>query len=198
MSIVTRGADLVYTFRFLRLLTTPFEKTKAFELGIIDKDGKRDKKGVPYIDTPEKKSAYTAFHRIVFNIKKLLAKAPGGSSKIASYAAALFLIKENYNVSDKNLDKILKELDVDVSDFLNENMNWLILKDGSITPGTYKIMENKLVNGILEEMCWIGDKIRIEPELNAPVGQVFGINVYEATHVNTNKKIYLTAGELAR
>src|SRR6056300_208700 len=98
MSIITRGADLVYTFRFLRLLTTPFEKTKAFELGIIDKDGKRDKKGVPYIDTPEKKSAYTAFHRIVFNIKKLLAKAPGGSSKIASYAAALFLIKENYNV----------------------------------------------------------------------------------------------------
>jgi len=198
MSIITRGADLVYTFRFLRLLTTPFEKTRAFELGIIDKDGKRDKKGVPYIDTPEKKSAYTAFHRIVFNIKKLLAKAPGGSSKIASYAAALFLIKENYNVSDKNLDKILKELDVDVSDFLNENMNWLILKDGSITPGTYKIMENKLVNGILEEMCWIGDKIRIESELNAPVGQVFGINVYEATHVNTNKKIYLTAGELAR
>jgi hypothetical protein len=47
-------------------------------------------------------------------------------------------------------------------------------------------------------MCWTGDKIRIESELNAPVGQVFGINVYEATHVNTNKKIYLTAGELAR
>ena len=198
MSIITRGADLVYTFRFLRLLTTPFEKTKAFELGIIDQDGKRDKKKVPYIDTPEKKAAYTPFHRIVFNIKKIMGKVPGGKSKLASYAAALYLIKENYNVSDKNLDKILKESNIDAQDFLNENMNWLILKDGSITPGTYKIMENKLLNDTLEEMCWVGDKIRIETEANAPVGQVFGVNIYEATHVNTNKKIYLTVGELAR
>jgi hypothetical protein len=198
MSIITRGADLVYTFRFLRLLTTPFEKTKAFELGIIDKEGKRDKKGVPYIDTPEKKAAYTPFHRIVFNIKKLLAKAPGGSSKIASYAAALFLIKENYNVTDKNLDKILKESNIDASELLEQTMNWLILKDGSITPGTYKILETKIVNGILDEQCYAGDKIRIEAEANSPVGQVFGINIYEATHVNTNRKIYLSAGELAR
>ena len=26
-------------YRFLRLLVTPFEKTKAFELGVIDQDG---------------------------------------------------------------------------------------------------------------------------------------------------------------
>ena len=43
MSIIKRAGDLVYTFRFLRLLTTAFEDTEAFKLGIIDKDGKRDK-----------------------------------------------------------------------------------------------------------------------------------------------------------
>ena len=110
----------------------------------------------------------------------------------------LFLIKENYNVTDKNLDKILKESNIDASELLEQTMNWLILKDGSITPGTYKILETKIVNGILDEQCYAGDKVRIESEANNPVGQVFGINIYEATHVNTNRKIYLSAGELAR
>ena len=35
-----RAIDLFVTYRFLRLLTTPFEKQDAFKYGIIDKDGK--------------------------------------------------------------------------------------------------------------------------------------------------------------
>ena len=33
-----RAIDLFVTYRFLKLLTTPFEKQDAFKLGIIDKD----------------------------------------------------------------------------------------------------------------------------------------------------------------
>ena len=36
-----RAIDLFVTYRFLKLLTTPFEKTEAFKLGIIDEDGNR-------------------------------------------------------------------------------------------------------------------------------------------------------------
>ena len=43
MSLLTRASDLVYTFRFLRLLTTPFENTTAYKLGIIDEKGKPKK-----------------------------------------------------------------------------------------------------------------------------------------------------------
>ena len=39
MGIISRTGDLFYAFRFLKLLVTPFEKTKAFELGIIDQEG---------------------------------------------------------------------------------------------------------------------------------------------------------------
>ena len=92
MGLLSRAGDLVYTFRFLKLLITPFNKTKAFELGIIDEDGVRQKS--VKMDSTEKKSAFTTFHRLVFNIKKIMAKAPGGGSRLASYAAALFLIKE--------------------------------------------------------------------------------------------------------
>ena len=34
-----RAVDLFVTYRFLKLLTTPFEKQDAFKLGIIDKNG---------------------------------------------------------------------------------------------------------------------------------------------------------------
>ena len=36
-----RAIDLFVTYRFLKLLTTPFEKTPAYKLGIIDKKGHR-------------------------------------------------------------------------------------------------------------------------------------------------------------
>ena len=36
-----RAIDLFVTYRFIKLLVTPFEKTEAFKLGIIDKDGNR-------------------------------------------------------------------------------------------------------------------------------------------------------------
>ena len=80
MSIIKRGADLVYTFRFLKLLTTEFKDTDAYKLGIIDEKGKRTRET---IRNSEMASAYTPFHRLVFNIKKLMAKAPGGGSKLA-------------------------------------------------------------------------------------------------------------------
>ena len=38
-----RAIDLFVTYRFIKLLTTPFEKTEAYKLGIIDKDGNRIK-----------------------------------------------------------------------------------------------------------------------------------------------------------
>ena len=99
MGILKRAGDLLYTFRFLTLLVTPFDKTKAFEEGIIDADGKRIKtykKG-----TEAYKEYYTPFHRLVFNVKRLMSKVPGGGSRLASYAAALYLIKENYSISEK-------------------------------------------------------------------------------------------------
>ena len=44
MSILSRAADLGYAFRFLKLLTTPWEKLEAYKLGIVDKRGRNLKK----------------------------------------------------------------------------------------------------------------------------------------------------------
>ena len=94
-----RGPDFLYAILFLRLLTQKWEKTDAYKHGIVDKSGKFLKKP----ETAEEKSAYTIFHRLVYNIKRLINKLPLGKSTLASYAAALFLIKEHTGISDKKL-----------------------------------------------------------------------------------------------
>ena len=85
-------ADTYMIYQVLKRLTTPFEDTKAFELGLIDKDGKVIKKA----KSRDEKKAVTYFDRFIFNLKRLLHKV-GLKSKFATYAAALFLLKEERN-----------------------------------------------------------------------------------------------------
>ena len=193
MGILSRAGDLAYTLRFLRLLTTKFEDTTAFKLGLIDKDGKKIKKP----ETSEEKSAYNYFHRLVFNLKKLLAKVPGGGSKLASYAAALFLIKEKLELSDKSVEKITEDVGIDLLDFLTEESMWFRTKDGMLSPGLYRLQNPKMVNTTCEEVCRADDQVRADMDCY-PVGNCLGIDIFEVTHTPTQQKIYVAAGELTR
>lgn len=193
MSILKRSADLVYTFRFLKLLTTDFRDTEAFKLGVIDENGKKIKKGSL---SSEEKSAYTTFHRLVFNIKKILALGPG-RGKLASYVSALYLIKEFYGLSDKSMNRILENSDVDAAEILEESSLWFICEDRMLAPGHYKIKTSKLINSTCEELVKPSDRIRVEDNCY-PVGSLFGMDVYEAIHIPTSQKVYVTAGELLK
>jgi hypothetical protein len=199
MGIIKRAGDLVYTFRFLRLLTTPFEETEAFKQGIIDKDGKRNKEFT--LNTSENRDKYanyyTLFHRLVFNIKKIMAKAPGGSSRLASYATALYLLREKFSVSDKKINEALEALGIDPLDFMTEQSEWFVLEDRRLSPGVYKVLNSKVLNDTLDEMVNARDKVKVDQHCY-PVGEMFGINIYEVTHVRTRKNIYVTIGELSR
>jgi len=86
--------DLYLAYRFLKNLVLPFEKWEAFKTGVIDKDGSiivpKEKRDM------NQRASFGYFDLIGMNLKKLLGKLPGGQSAIASYAAALLLLKE-YN-----------------------------------------------------------------------------------------------------
>ena len=106
MSILSSVGNIYFVYQFIKKLVTPFDKTKAFELGIIDGKGRILKKRRD-LKTSEEKEAYSLSDTLIWNIKKLLGKVPGGQSRIASYAAALFLIKEqsgDYKVTDEELE----------------------------------------------------------------------------------------------
>ena len=143
MGILSRAADLGYAFRFLKLLTTKWEKLEAYKLGIIDENGKRQRN--VKLDNDEKKSAYTPFIRLAANLKRLVSNIPGGGSKLGSFASALFLIKEK--VGEKGIKTICKEMDIDVLDFLNEKNEWFLLEEKQLSPGIYKVENPKLLNG---------------------------------------------------
>ena len=81
-------------YKFIKILTSDWDKQDAFKLGIIDANGEMLKKSGQLKSRAEKQS-FTTFHKIIFNIKRLLGQYPGGKSKIASYAAAMALLKEN-------------------------------------------------------------------------------------------------------
>jgi len=87
----SRGADLYFVFRFLRLLTMDYKKTDAYKFKIIDSKGNALRKSADLESTKEK-AAYTMLHRMVFKIRRLMEKVPGG--RFVNYAAALFLLKE--------------------------------------------------------------------------------------------------------
>lgn len=194
MGILSKSTDLVYTFRFLRLLTTAWTDTNAFKLGLIDDTGKKLKKP----QTTEEKSAYNLFHRLVFNMKKLINKAPGGKTKIASYAAALLLLKEHYSLSDESLEKIVNESGIDILDFLSEDTAWYKTQDGMLSPGIYKLeVDDKMVNSTCEEFANRKDKIRVPVDCY-PSDTLFGLDIYEVIHIPTEQKMYVTAGELAK
>ena len=80
-------------FQFVKLLATPYKKTEAFKLGIIDAKGNYIKKQRDLKTTAEKQAS-NIFTRLVWNIKKLIEKVPFGKTRLASIATALFLIKE--------------------------------------------------------------------------------------------------------
>ena len=201
MGILKSAADFVYTIRFLKLLTTPFEKMGAFEIGLIDKDGNVDKKRKEELKLTmdgrmDLSTHWTSFIRLVVNIKKLMAKAPGGKSVVARYGAALFLIKESGNLNNKQIQKIHNETGIDILDVLAENTQWFMLNDKQLSPGVYR-MKHDSMSCIYEE-TYKDDQIRILEEESKPVGEVLGLDIYSAIHLPTNKRMYVTTGDITK
>jgi hypothetical protein len=108
MGILSTGVDYYMVYRFIKALVTPFNKTKAFDLGIVDDEGNILKKRRE-LKTAEEKKAYGYFERMVWNIKKLVHKIPIVGKKFGNYAAAAYLIlKEDNSLEDYKQTTFLK------------------------------------------------------------------------------------------
>ena len=94
---MSRGIDLLITYRVIKLLVTPFNKMPAFKKGIIDADGNvliKFKK----VQGNDRKH-YTILHRFVFNLKRIIKKV-GLGSRLGSFGVALaLLLKEDSSYS---------------------------------------------------------------------------------------------------
>ena len=199
-----RAIDLFVTYRFLKLLTTPFEKTDAFELGIIDEKGNRIKKPkstqplVP-LATVEQKNSYTILHKLVFNIKKIFDKVPGLRTKVGTYAAALFLLKDTFkesvedpDVFEKEFMKYLKENDIEFDETISEE----VIGFGEVLPKGNYVLDNDILNKEEEELsAKKGDKV-VAFDDEPPVDTVLGVEILPVIHGKTQEKIYVSLEDL--
>lgn len=197
MAIIQRTVDIYYTFRFLRQLVTPWTETKAFKLGIVDADGKKLRNPV----TPEEKDSYTLFFRLVYNIKRLLNKVPLGSTKLASYAAALWLIHENTNMSKdavlEGFKKYVKDQDLELDNTLSESKMWMT-KGENLLPGKYKLAEHCISPITGEIVAFKGSMILVNEMSCVPQGNLEGVNVYNVYHVPSKQSLYITLEDIYR
>jgi hypothetical protein len=93
-----RAVDAFLVYQTVKRLTTPFKNWDAYKAGIIDDKGNVIKKRGTL--TPDEQKYWGYFDILTANLKKLLSKLPGGASRLATIAAAAYLLKEhkdNYN-----------------------------------------------------------------------------------------------------
>ena len=199
-----RAVDLFVTYRFIKLLTTPFEKTDAFKLGIIDKDGNRIRKPNSSqveveLTTSQLKNSYTILHKLVFNIKKIFSKLPILKTKIGTYAAALFLLKDTFkehmqdpDIFEKEFMKFLKENKVVLDTEISEE----VIGFGEVLPKGEYVLKNDILNKEEEELtAKKGDKVSAFED-QAPIDTVLGVEIFPVIHMKTQEKIYVSLEDI--
>ncbi len=193
MGIISRAADTYYAYRFIKHLVTPWNKMKAYELGLVDENGKKIKSP----QTSEERTEYSYFHRLVFNLKRILEKLPFGKSRLASYAAALFLLKEHGKLNDEQLDKILKQIEIDTDTFIPEENEWTQDENGNIIPGEYELKQD-IASPLTGDVIAKENTKVIVNEGIIPEGHVFGMPIFKVHHKNTKQPICVSAQDIKR
>ena len=153
-----RVIDALIAYRVLKLLVTPFNRTKAFKLGIIDDKGKVLIKSKDLPNSGPKREAYTLLIRFVFNLKKLLAKVGIRGPLGTSAAAAIAFFKEDNGYNPEIEKVVYKHLKENGFEFqVDENYGDLL------RPGTYRVnrditdLEGDIVININEEIIFEGN-----------------------------------------
>ena len=180
-----RAIDALIAFRLIKLLVTPFNKTKAFKLGIIDEKGKvliksRQINKLPFPQRTEARKAYTMLIRFVFNLKRLLRKVGIRGPIGSATAAAIAFFKEEYGENpevEREVYKHLKEqgFEFDISENYGE----------PLSEGTYKVkhdiynLEGDIVINIDEQV-----------DFKTVTDTILGYDVFKY------KDVYLTTEDL--
>ena len=199
-----RAVDLFVTYRFIKLLTTPFNKTDAYKYGIIDDKGNRIREDNSTrvkveLTTSTLKNSYTILHKLVFNIKKIFSKLPLLKSKIGTYAAALFLLKDTFkehvedpDMFEKEFMKYLKENKIELDREISEE----VIGFGEVLPKGEYVLKNDILNKEEEELtAKKGDRVAVFDD-QAPIDTVLGVEIFPVIHMKTQEKIYVSLEDI--
>lgn len=187
MSTIGRIASSIFAYRFLRILTKPWNETEAYRLGIIDENGKSLKR-VRDLRTPEERDALSVFNRLVFNVKRIFERIPLGKRRIGSYAAALYLIKESTHIDENTLFSAIEEF--------GDDLDLLEIRE-SVELDLVKNTEYVTIEEVLyyesDDFAPIGTEIIVLEKL----GNLASIPIYEAVDRKTGKKLLVSESNIS-
>ena len=124
---------------------------------------------------------------------------PGLRTKVGTYAAALFLLKDTFKESvddpdmfEKEFIKYLKENDIELDDEISEE----VIGFGEVLPKGEYVLVNDILNKEEEELsAKKGDKV-IAYDDEPPVDTVLGVEIFPVIHVTTQEKIYVSLEDI--
>ena len=189
-----RAVDLFVVYRFLKLLVTPWKKQEAYKLGIIDDKGKALKKSRD-LGTEAERSAFTLLHRLVFNLKRIMNKIPGVRTQLGTYATALFLLKEHYNLDHVPEGEINKFLMENKLVNFDNNISEEVMGFGNMLPmGEYKLKDQVTADDD-EIDAQPGDIVSALEDI-PPSDTILGVDVFPVIHKRSNKIIYVSLEDI--
>ena len=182
---MSRVIDALVAYRVLKLLVTPFNRTKAFELGIIDAKGKVLKKSRDISD-PKERNAYTLLIRFVFNLKRILSKVGIRGPLGSSAAAAIAFFKEQSG--EQLTEKAALDIEREVYKYITSEGFEFDLSENygePLTEGTYKV-KHDIYNDDGEIVINIDESV----EFKESTDTIMGYDVFK------HNGVYLTTEDL--
>jgi hypothetical protein len=191
-----RAIDLFVAYRFLRILTTPWEDQDAFKHGIIDADGKR-LKNANELKTEDEKKSFTLLHRLIFNLKRILHKVPGVRTKIGTYATALYLLKQHVATDEEEermIETTFKTWLLENGYIEAEELDEQVIKGMILPKGRYKLSQN-IYSTESTIKANKGDVVVTFSDRNS-IGEVLGQNIFKMIHQKSKEEIYVALEDL--
>ena len=186
---MSRIIDGLIAYRVLKLLITPFNKTEAFRLGIIDDKGKVLIKSKQIKNKPNAvalRNAYTLLIRFVFNLKRLLAKVGVKGPLGSRAAAAIAFFKEQ--AGEQLSDNAALDIEREVYKYITSEGFEFDLSENygePLTEGTYKV-KHDIYNSEGEVVINIDEEVYFKETTDI----IMGYDVFK------HKDIYLTTEDL--
>ena len=173
--------DVVIAYTFIKDLTISFNKTKAFEYKIIDKDGNFLVKNSD-ATSQQKKYWPNKLTVIAWNIKRILTKVAIGRSSIASFATALYLLKEEMGESSMNVKKPEIELVQFMEKTIYSSNREKMINDAFSSCLLPRVMEGG-------EYSVFGEKVLVKED-QKPFRYLMGVPLYEAKTKEGKKIVF--------
>jgi hypothetical protein len=169
--MIGSAIDLWMVYAFIKRLITPFSEWEAYKLGIIDERGNVLKKRKELRLQAEVR-AFGVFDVLVLNLKKLLEKLPAGQTRLASYAAALWLIREHKAFTPEST------LTEDLSDeLLVEAASLFFSSYTDYTRLDESVNHKNSIDAMFEEKFLKDDAVVAAPTNNVGSGAIAGMGV---------------------